>query len=88
MMIKSPYQIALEIEALDLSERMQTIAINKAFRLQDDSHLFPIRNRFNATERAIKQARAIMSAYGQACIGLEYCLTIDSRLSSIVNNAI
>ena len=31
--------------------------INKEFRLKDDSHLYPIRGGFNATERAIRRLR-------------------------------
>ena len=60
-------------------------AINKAFRMQDESHLYPIFNKFNATERAIRKARKFAQQYG-ALYGLEYCLLLDSFISEIVND--
>ena len=32
-------------------------AINTLYRAQDESHLWPVRGRFNVTERAIRKAR-------------------------------
>lgn len=37
--------------------RKQIILTNKAARLLDESHLWPIRGKFNVTERAIRQLR-------------------------------
>ena len=37
--------------------RANRAAINKAFRAADESHLWPINNRFDATERAIRAVR-------------------------------
>lgn len=82
----TPYQIAARADELD--GRTNTMMINRLFRWQDESHLFPINHRFNATERAIKRARHIMSECGSPCEGLEYALTIDSELSAIVNGSI
>lgn len=58
--------------------------INKLFRSQDDSKLFPIFDRFNVTERAIRKAcklesvSDIMSPY-------EYALYLEDKMCSIVN---
>jgi hypothetical protein len=82
----TPYQIAKRAD--ELNGRANTMLINRLYRAQDESHLFPIRNRFDATERAIKRARQIMSECGSPCEGLEYALTIDSELSAIVNGSI
>jgi len=59
-------------------------AINKLFRAQDESALFPIRYKFNVTERAIRQARKFQSSSG-AVYGLEYALLLNDLISEIVN---
>ncbi len=59
--------------------------INREYRRQDESHLFPIRGRFNATERAIRQARAFMRDNGSMA-PLEYAYFLDNAQSEIVNN--
>ncbi len=59
-------------------------AINKIFRAQDDSYLWPICDQFNATERAIKKIRK----QGFALAGLEYCLALETEITEIVNNFI
>jgi len=59
-------------------------AINKLFRAQDDSYLWPICDQFNATNRAIRRIRK----QGYALAGLEYCLAIETEISEIVNNFI
>ena len=58
-------------------------AINKLFRQQDDSHLWPINGKFNATNRAIRQA----SGFDCPVYGLEYCYQLDSLISTIVNQS-
>lgn len=65
--------------------RANRAAINKFYRKQDDSHLYPVFNRFNVTERAIRRLRRYERA--GACIGdgLEYALTLETELSHIVN---
>ena len=62
-------------------------AINKLFRSQDESHLWPINGRFNATDRAIRQARTFMRE-SSAVYGLEYCYLLDNLISNIVNGDI
>lgn len=59
-------------------------AINKLFRRQDQSHLYPVCNRFDATERAIRQARTFQRD-SAAVYGYEYALLLDGLLSKIVN---
>ena len=83
MQYYSPEKIAAVCEDLDGIANIK--AINKLYREQDESHLFPICNRFNATERAIKKARKFQ-ADTDYVYGLEYSLLIDSLLSEIVNN--
>lgn len=59
-------------------------AINKLYRAQDASKLYPINGRFNATERAIRQARK----FDCPVYGLEYCYLIEHLLSVIVNKEV
>jgi len=79
----NPYQIAKDAE--HLNGILNIKAINKAFRKADESHLYPIRGRFNATERAIRKARKYQQESG-AVYGLEYSLLLDSIISEIVND--
>ena len=80
----TPEQIA---EKTDHKEgRANIIAINRLFRNQDKSHLFPIKSKFNVTERAIKQAREFQRMT-DAVYGLEYCYLLDHLISEIVNNS-
>ena len=60
--------------------RANRAAINKAFRAADESHLWPINNRFDATERAV---RRFMHAAGELS-----GLALDAELSRVVNGAI
>lgn len=57
-------------------------AINKLYRAQDEIHLWPINNRFNVTERAIRKIRR----QGLAVYGLEYCYCLESIMSEVVNH--
>lgn len=66
----------------------QRTVINRLYRKQDESHLYPICGRFDATERAI---RRLQEAQRQgACIGdgLEYCYALEAEISSIVNSEV
>jgi len=58
--------------------------INAYFRANDESHKWPICNKFDATERAIRRLRKT----GMYCGGLEYFLALDSEISKIVNGAV
>lgn len=68
--------------------RANRAAINRAFRAADESHLWPVRGRFNATERAIRRVQHFMREGGYDLTGLEYALALDAELSRVVNEAI
>lgn len=58
---------------------------NKELRLKDDSHLWPICGRFNATEKAIRQFRR--RGY-EANSVYEYKEVINNLISIIVNSEV
>lgn len=66
---------------------MSVRQINAYFRKHDDSHLWPICGRFNATERAIRRIRRYRRDGMEVCSGLEYYLTLEREISEIVNAA-
>jgi len=86
MELKTAEQIAEETDNLPESANIK--AINKRYRAQDDSHKWPINGRFNATDRAIRQARKFQEDTGQALYGLEYCYLLEELMSKIVNETI
>lgn len=65
-------------------ENGTTRQINAYFRANDTSHMWPICNKFNVTERAIRQLRKAQYYDG----GYEYFLALDEQISSIVNSSI
>ena len=67
---------------------MSKRTINKHFRTTDDSKLWPICGKFNATERAIRRVRRFQAQTGTSIEGLEYWLALESELSNIVNGVI
>lgn len=67
---------------------MSKRAINKHFRTTDESKLWPICGKFNATERAIRRVRRFQAQTGTSIEGLEYWLALESELSNIINGAI
>ena len=62
-------------------------AINKLYREQDESNLWPINGRFNATEHAIRKARQFQRD-SDAVYGLEYAYLLDQIISGIVNDTV
>ena len=68
--------------------RANRAAINKAFRAADESHLWPINNRLDATERAIRAVRRFMREGGYDLTGIEYAYALKAELSRIVTGAI
>ena len=60
--------------------------INAIFRQEDESHLWPICGRFNATERAIRRLRKARCAGLEINPGLEYWLALEQELRDIVNH--
>ena len=61
-----------------------TRQINAYYRSVDESHLWPVCNRFDVTERAIRRLQKTGLYNG----GLEYFLALDSEISDIVNSQI
>ena len=60
--------------------------INKQLIAKDESHLWPIRNRFNVTERAIRRVRRLAAQGLVIDSPLEYETILEEEISSIVNN--
>ena len=79
----TPEQIAARAE--DYNGAFAVAVMNRLFRRQDESHLFPIRGRFNATERAIRRIRDARRDGLVIDDGLEYALALDAEISRIVN---
>lgn len=79
-------QIAAQCDHID-NKRKNREAINNLFRAQDDSHLWPINNRFNVTKRAIKRAQWFSSETGNDMAGLEYAYFIEDEIGRITNNS-
>lgn len=57
--------------------------VNREFRLSDESEKWPIRNKFNVTERAIRKARKLMKDLESV---MEYEMLLDQLISEIVND--
>jgi len=70
------------------TDKQQRSFILKQFRAQDESHLYPIRNRFNATERAINRMRKFERETGYYMLDLELILFLDNEISEIVNSEV
>jgi len=56
--------------------------INALMRSVDESHLYPVNGRFNATERAIRRLQ------GQYQGGFEYLTVLEAEISKIVNSEV
>jgi hypothetical protein len=83
-MRKTPEQIAALAESCS-TPLASVRLINRLYRAQDESHLWPIRGRFNATERAIRRIRQ------HGCVddwGPGYVRALEAELSDIVNSEI
>ena len=68
---------------LEMIENGSKRVINAYFRANDESHKWPICNKFNATERAIRRLRG-QYPHG----GLEYFLALGDEIIRIVNAAV
>lgn len=66
-------------------ENMSIRAINAYFRKNDDSNLWPICGRFDATERAIRRVRKFKREYG-GLSNSEYYLSVEREITNIVND--
>ena len=60
--------------------------ILRKYRDSDDSNLWPICGKFNATERAIRRLRKFERESGYYLEGLELSLFLDNKISEIVNH--
>ena len=78
----TPYQIAQRAE--DLEGTANIAMINRLFARQDESHLWPINGRFDATQRAIRRLRRMRTEV-EINPGLEYALALDAEISRVVN---
>ena len=83
--MKTPEQVWKMFKHLD--EPQFTREVNLYFREQDESHLWPINGRFNATERAIRKARQYRRDTGSG-YWLEYIYLLDSLIEEIVNEEV
>jgi hypothetical protein len=79
----TPYQIAQRAE--DLEGTANIAMINRLFARQDESHLWPINGRFDATQRAIRRLRRMRTEV-EINPGLEYALALDAEISRVVNS--
>jgi hypothetical protein len=62
--------------------------INRLFRKMDESHLYPINGRFNATDAAIRRLQRLQRDGLVIEDGLEYALALDAEISRIVNEEV
>ncbi len=60
--------------------------INRHFRNEDESDMFPICGKFNVTERAIRKIRRLRREGLEVNEGLEYYLALESVIREIVND--
>lgn len=76
------YLTGEEIAAISRDRR----DVNRLFLAQDDSNLWPVSGRFNATKRAINRIRRLEREGLELDDLLAYALTIEQIISDIVNN--
>ncbi len=84
MNILTAEQINAETDHITSPEE-QVEAMKSLFLAQDQSSLYPINGRFNATERAFDNVSALEECNG-AIFGLEFAYSVEQALSDIVNN--
>ena len=72
-------------EAQKESSTTQRRIINRLFRKQDESDMWPINGKFNVTERAIRHAQKF-ERDGGAMSPMEYALFLEQEMSRIVND--
>lgn len=82
----SPEQIA-KVADLYVGTFNRTV-INRLFREQDESHLYPINGRFNVTDAAIRRLQRLQREGLVIEDGLEYALDLDAEISRIVNGEV
>lgn len=72
----------MEDYEIDQIHSWSTRKINAYYRAKDESHLWPICNKFDATERAIRRLHKTGLYNG----GYEYFMALDAEISQIVND--
>lgn len=75
-----------EITEGSLWNRLSIGGVNRVFRNADESHLYPVHGRFNATERAIRRLRRLRREGLTLNPGYEYALALEREISNIVND--
>ena len=60
--------------------------INKLFRRNDESGLWPVLGRHSVTERAIRRVRKDILPHMDSAGGIEYAETLSDTISEIVNS--
>lgn len=77
-----------EILKEDISDLALTRKINALFRENDESKLWPVCGKFNATERAIRRIQQRRRQGLCVNAGLEYALLLEEEISRIVNSIV
>lgn len=72
------------ITMLEKYDGMSIRQINKFYRSTDTSELWPVKGKFNATERAIRKVRKMQQHDNM--VGLEYAMALEQVLCDIINN--
>lgn len=70
----------------EISDLTAIRRINKLFRDYDDSDLWPINGKFNATDRAIRKLQKKRREGLCLNIGIEYALALEREIGHIVNS--
>ena len=84
--IHQTQEVRMRFYGQDVSD-MSIRQINRLFRQHDESHLWPICNHFNATDRAIRRLRRNVLPHMGQTGGIEYAAMLDAEISRIVNSA-
>lgn len=73
---------------IDFAKPFSVRYVNKIFRNVEKSQnaLWPVRNRFNLAERAIRKAKRLINDDMIVNSNLEYILLLDQIAGEIVNN--
>ena len=69
----------------DVSD-MCVAEVNRLFRQHDESSKWPIRGRFNITERAIRRVRHNILRHIGSTGGCEYAAILDAEIEHIVQS--
>jgi len=83
--MNSPIENILKGKTFD-SPKQERKYIFSEFIKRDESNLWPIRGRFNATKRAIRHLYKFEAATGYYMTGYELTAYLEDELSRIVND--